>query len=92
MKITEDMVIDFNHTLENLGCSFKLKYDDNGLGFSNPTCQIVPASDMFIHSAIINVTNEFYKILDDFFLKKGIELSYNNDGSIFWSKNGLQDN
>lgn len=88
MKITEDMVAVFNQTLENLGCSFKLQYDDNILGFGNPSCQIVPTSDRFIHSSIINLTEEFYKILDEFFAKRGIELSYNNDNSIFWSKNG----
>ena len=38
----------FNQTLENLNCSFRLKFE-NG---------------------------------------RGIELSYNNDGSIFWSKDG----
>ncbi len=39
----------------------------------------------------INLTEEFYKVLEDFFSKRGIELSYNNDGSIFWSKDGWKD-
>ena len=91
MKITEDMVTVFNQTLENLGCSFKLKYDDKTLGFCNPSCEIVPTSNMFIQSSIINVTDEFYNILDDFFAKRGIELTYNNTGSIFWSKDGWKD-
>ena len=91
MKITEDMVIVFNQTLENLGCSFKLQYDDKALGFGNPSCEIVPTSNMFIQSSIINVTDEFYNILDDFFAKRGIELTYNNTGSILWSKDGWKD-
>ena len=37
MKITEDMVIVFNQTLENLGCSFKLKYDENELTYKTET-------------------------------------------------------
>ena len=50
MKITEDMVTVFNQTLENLGCSFKLQYDDKALGFGNPSCEIVPTSNMFINT------------------------------------------
>ena len=46
---------------------------------------------MFIQSSIINLTEEFYKVLEDFFSKRDIELSYNNDGSIFWSKDGWKD-
>ena len=88
MKITEDMVAAFNRTLENLNCSFKLKFDDKTIGFGNTTCQVVPSNDMFIHSSIINLTDEFYKVLEEYFRKRGIELSYNNDGSIFWSKDG----
>ena len=85
MKITEEMVTDFNQTLENLNCSFRLKFLG---GIYVNECQIVPSSDMFIQSSIINLTNEFYKILEEFFSKRGIELSYNNTGSTFWSKNG----
>ena len=46
---------------------------------------------MFIHSSIINLTEGFYKVLEDFFSERDIELSYNNDGSIFWSKDGWKD-
>lgn len=91
MKITEDMVTVFNQTLENLNCSFRLEFDNKTIGFGNPTCQIVPSNNIFIESSIINVTKEFYKVLEEFFTKRGIELSYNNDGSIFWSKDGWKD-
>lgn len=89
MKITEDMVTVFNQILENLNCSFKLKFEKGICG--NGQCKVVPSNDMFIHSLIINLTTEFYKILEDFFSKRGIVLSYNNDGSIFWSKDGWKD-
>ena len=89
MKITEDMVIVFNQTLGNLNCSFKLKYESGTCG--NGQCKVVPSNDMFIQSSIINLTEEFYKVLEEFFSKRGIELSYNNDGSIFWSKGGWKD-
>lgn len=74
MKITEDMVIVFNQTLENLNCSFRLKFESGMCG--NGQC---------------NLTEEFYKVLEEFFSKRDIELSYNNDGSIFWSKDGWKD-
>ena len=89
MKITEDMVAVFNQTLENLNCIFRLKFEEGMLG--NAQCKVVPSNDMFIYSSIINLTDEFYKVLDEFFNKRGIELSYNNDGSIFWSKDGWKD-
>ncbi len=57
----------------------------------NGQCKVVPSNDMFIHSSIINLTEEFYKVLEYFFSKRDIELSYNNDGSIFWSKDGWKD-
>ncbi len=87
MKISENMMTDFNQTLENLNCCFRLKF----IKEVNPICEIVPANDMFIHSSIINLTDEFYQILNDFFKKRGIELTYNNTGSIFWSKSGWEE-
>lgn len=89
MKITEDMVTVFNQTLENLNCSFRLKFENGTCG--NGQCKIVSSNDVFIKSSIINLTEEFYKVLEEFFSKRGIELSYNNDGSIFWSKDGWKD-
>lgn len=89
MKITENMVTVFNQTLKNLNCSFKLKFESGMCG--NGQCKVVPSNDMFIQSSIINLTEEFYKVLEDFFSKRDIELSYNNDGSIFWSKDGWKD-
>lgn len=60
MKITENMVTDFNQTLENLNCCFRLKFRNEFYDQLNPACEIVPSNDMFIHSAIINLTDEFY--------------------------------
>lgn len=84
MKITEGMVDEFNETLDNMSCSFRIKYVDKDY----PICEIVPANMLFIDSFIINPTEEFYDALENFFNKKGIELTYNNTGTIFWSKTG----
>lgn len=83
MKITNEMVDNFNNLITE--CSFKLKFNDE---FSNPTCEIVPKNNKYIDSSIINLTNEFYQILENFFKSfYSIELSYNNTRSSFWSKN-----
>lgn len=86
MKITVEMVREFNRALSSLGCSFCLEYDDRT---NNPECTIIPVSMLFVDSSIINCTKEFYQLLEGFFTKKGIELSYNNTANIFWSKNGF---
>lgn len=83
MQITEQMVNDFNITLKNLHCSFKLDFD----GRDNVSrCKIVPANSLFIDSSIINPAKEFYDVLKKFFAERGINnLSCNNTGTIFWS-------
>ena len=86
MKITQEMVNDFNDILESLKCSFKLEIRD--IKDKNPSCQIVPSNDLFIDSAIINVNNKFYNILESFFSDRDIDLSYNNTKDIFWSTFG----
>lgn len=84
-KITEDMVTEFNGILDSMNCSFKIGFDDRT---ENPQCQIVPANSLFIDSSIINLTSDFYSMLENFFTKRGVEISYNNTRSIFWSKTG----
>lgn len=87
-KITKEMVENFNQSLETMNCSFKLRYDDS---WKNPQCEIVPSNTLFINSAIINPTKEFYQTLDAFFKVNGIELSYNNTRDIFWSISGYDE-
>ena len=41
-----------------------------------------------VDSFIINPTKDFFNWLELWFKTKGIELNYNNDRSIMWSKNG----
>lgn len=85
MKITNNMVNEFNKTLETLQCGFKLSLD---VSCSNPTCYITPLSDRFIDSFILNLSKDFFEILENFFINKGITLHYNNTRSCFWSVNG----
>lgn len=87
MKITEEMVKEFNQALETMNCSLRLKLREDMGGNNN--CDIVIANDMFVKSFILNLTDKFYETLENFFAKYRIELSYNNTGSTFWSKNGF---
>lgn len=68
LRITEEIATDFNQTLENLNCSFRLKFESGVCG--NSECEIVPANDMFIQGLIINLTEEFYKIIEEFLVRE----------------------
>lgn len=88
MKISKDNVTVLNMELEKKGCCFRIGFDDD---LANPKCQIVPSSEVFINSTIINPNKAFYRFLDEFFAERDIELAYNNDSTIFWSKSGRDD-
>lgn len=79
MNITKDMVTVFNQALESLNCSFRLRFE------GDTRCKVVPSNDTFIRSSIINLTDDFYKMLEAFFNERGVKLHYNNDRTIFWS-------
>lgn len=83
MDITKDMVTVLNMQLQNEGCSFKYEFIDTD---ELPKCKLVPSHNKYIHNFNINVTAEFYNVLRDFFRQRNIEIVFNNDGSIFWSK------
>lgn len=90
MKITNEMVNEFNSMLKTLNCVFKLELNEK-ISPNNPTYEIKLVNPRFVDSFIINPTKDFFKILNEFFEEKGIELSYNNTGSIFWSRHGFED-
>ena len=88
MKITLKMVHEFNSILSSDGAVFRIELQNGTL--NNPIATIVTANDKYIESYIINPSREFYSLLDDFFKEKGIELTYNNTKSTFWSKSGWE--
>lgn len=87
MKITNEMVIELNKELSNKGCPFRYEYDEVGYT-GNPHIKITLPSMEGVDSFNINPTKLFFDWLELWFKDKGIELSYNNDGSIMWSKDG----
>lgn len=87
MKITEEMVIELNNELKDMGCPFRYNYDENGYS-GNPHINITLPSMTYVDSFIINPSREYFNWLKLWFKLKGIEISGNNDGSIMWSLNG----
>ena len=83
--ITKDILDDFNNELIAQGCSFKYVFMNNDE--SNPSIMRVMKTDKFVDNAIINVTDEFYAFMDNFFMSNyGIKICYNNTGSISWAE------
>jgi hypothetical protein len=91
MKITNEMVMELNNELAVKGCPFRYEYDEAGCS-GNTHIKVTLSSMSCIDSFIINPTREFFDWLELWFKVKGIELSYNNDGSILWSKSGWDEN
>lgn len=90
MKITMEMVTKFNKVLRGLNCIFKLDLRSAASG-ENTQCEIVPLSNMFLKSSILNPTDEFFTMLEIFFSELGIKLHYNNTKTIFWSIDGWEE-
>lgn len=85
MEITKEMVEEFNEWLRISRCIFRLKFT-HIKPFDTPACEVVVANNTFIHSSIINLTDEFYDIMEEFFKDKGVSLiNYNNTRTIFWN-------
>lgn len=89
MKITQNMIDDFNSVLNGLGCCFRLSLCKANTE-DNAACNIIVANSLFIDSYIFNLTDDFYQALENYFDKYEIKLSYNNTKSCFWSKNGWE--
>lgn len=87
MKITEDMVIELNNELKDMGCSFRYNYNEQGFS-GNSQINITLPSMNYVDSFIINPSREFFNWLKLWFKLKGIEIACNNDGSIIWSLTG----
>ena len=86
IDIEKKDVQELNDNLKNMGCSFKFKLCESIIPGKN-TIEVIPSSSIFISSSIINLTDDFYKYLEDFFYMKGIILNTNNTGTVFWANN-----
>lgn len=83
--ITKDMINEFNSILKNLDSGLRVDIYSSS-DEKNLICTINPANNKYIKSAIFNFADEFYWMLEQFFNDRGIEINYNNTGSIFWAK------
>lgn len=86
-KITKEMVDDLNAVLKNMHCAFKFKFNEPDALSTIPTIEVIPANSIFIESSIINLASSGHAFIRGFFNKRGIELNYNNTGTIMWAKN-----
>ena len=87
MKITLEMVTEFNNELALKGCPFRYEYDEYGIS-GNSQIKITLPSMSSVASFTVNPTRDFFDWMELWFKNKGIELSCNADGSILWSKSG----
>lgn len=80
-QITDVMVTELNSELAVMGCSFRFKLIDEGF---YTKIQVTMASMNFVGSCIINLTEEFRVWLYQWFKIRGVHLTTNNTGSIYW--------
>ena len=91
MKITEAMVVALNSELVMMGCSFRFQLSDQCESPDNPVMKLVLPSMNGISCFSINLTRDFLTWLNVWFQLRGVELSCNNSGDIFWSRNGWEE-
>lgn len=83
MKITKDMIVEFNEELAKKNCVFRYEFDDSELAI--PCAKMTLVNLNYVNSFIVNLSNEFFDWLVQWFEAKGIKIMFNNDRSIFWS-------
>ena len=82
-QITEDMLKQFNEQVLKMYPLELVMQDDPVIG----CVRIQLKRNPFIESSIINLSECFYDLLNNYFEQVyEIELSFNNSGTIFWSK------
>lgn len=86
-KITKSLAHEFNVLMANNGSIIRLEYIQQPFYAMFKVC---PCNMLYIDSYILNPTEEFYEILENFFKNKDIKLSYNNTHTIFWCSDDLK--
>lgn len=88
-QITEDMLTQFNEQVLKIH-PIELVMED---GPAAGCVKIQLKHNPFIESSIINPSEYFYGLLNNYFEQVyGIKLNFNNTGTVFWSKGWLNDN
>ena len=86
-KLTREMIKDLNNVLKDRGVGFR--YEFSGENTYAPKAQItVEDNDNgWIDNVIVNCTDAYYEWLIEWFSTKyGVIITFNNTGSIFWSR------
>lgn len=85
MKITKEMVNELNTKLQENGSVVIYEFKDDGTDSVNPLIRTTLTNTTFVDNCILNMTDEFYNYVENFFAEYGIKLTYNNTRSIAWS-------
>lgn len=80
-QITNGMKSGINSLLDLAGSPLKIIYNEDFHGF-----QIVLVNSKDLKSYIVNPSDDVYNMIENFFEGENIQLRYNADRSIFWSK------
>ena len=80
--ISLQMLTEFNELMnKTYGANISVKFADKII---NQTFKIVLANDKFIDGYVMNLSEEFYKLLLSHFKKHGINIAFNNTRTTFW--------
>ena len=89
-KINREMIDNLNHALKTFGVGFYYEFQPDSVApkavmkVRDTVDEDVPK---WVHSSIVNVTDEYINWLRNFFKNSyDIELCFNNTNSIIWSK------
>ena len=82
MKLTKKIVDALNLSLEQKGCIFRFEFKESVL----PDMIVVPVNTQFLHSWILNLSDEAIKYVETFLEAYQItNLQWNNTRSVAWS-------
>lgn len=87
MKITEAMVVALNSELVMMGCPFRFQLSGECESSDNPVMKLMLPSMNGVNCFTMHLTSDFLTWLKVWFQLRGVELSCNNSGDIFWSRN-----
>lgn len=86
MKITKEICDKFNQVLHDNGVGFYYVFQNEDTRAPIMKVVVVDNNLGWVDSSIVNLTDEYFKFLENWFLTNyGITIHYNNTRSIIWS-------
>lgn len=86
-KLTREMIKDLNGKLKEKGVGFRYEFSDETTYAPKAQIIVEDNGNGWVDNVIVNCTDAYYEWLKEWFSTKyGIIITFNNTGSIFWSK------